>query len=419
MRRTCAARREAQEGGPDLRVRMLARDVVGQAVSHGVSRPWRSLMTMLGTVLGVGMLVATLGVTSSARARINQHFDALLATEVDVQGTTGEGSQAAFDRQAVERAARVQGVLAAGVIRQLPSSIAVSRSADAAADANATGSGSSPTVYAASLGALSVIGPTLSAGRLFDTVEEQHAARVALVGEAAARGLGIDAQDLPATVYIDGSDFLIVGVVSHVKRHAEYLLSMIIPEMTEQATFGASVSAPAEMIVATKLGYANAVGAVLPATVAPQAPASVAVTTPPDAGQLQQQVSSDVSGLFVVLALIGLAVGTIGIANTTLVSVLERVGEIGLRRAIGARRAQVALQFLLESLLLGAIGGVLGGSLGVCGVTCVAIAKGWSPVVPLWICLSAPALGSLTGILAGAYPAARAARVDPVLALAR
>jgi ABC-type antimicrobial peptide transport system permease subunit len=77
------------------------------------------------------------------------------------------------------------------------------------------------------------------------------------------------------------------------------------------------------------------------------------------------------------------------------------------------------MQFLLESLMLGVIGGVLGGSLGMCGVSAVAVAKGWSPVVPVWIYFAAPALGSLTGILAGAYPALRAARVEPVAALAR
>jgi len=131
-----------------------------------------------------------------------------------------------------------------------------------------------------------------------------------------------------------------------------------------------------------------------------------------------EEHTSHSQGFYVAIG-IGLLVGVVGIANTTLVSVLERVPEIGLRRAIGARRGQIATQFLLESLVLGTIGGLLGGASGVCGVAAVALAKGWVPVIPFWICVLAPVLGSVTGVVAGAYPAARAARVEPVLALAR
>jgi putative ABC transport system permease protein len=401
------------------RVRLRPSDAIVQAVSYPLNRPWRSLLTILGTVLGVGMLVATLGITTSARARVNQRFDALLATEVDAQGTGTEQAVAEFSRPAVERVRRLQGVAAAGVIRQVPSGIAVTADSFAGAAAAATNSGGSPSLYTASVGALAVIGPTMKAGRMYDNLEEGHAARVAIAGEAAAREMGIATHSLPRTIYIDGTAFLVIGIIERVKRHNEYLLSVVIPEATEQALLGTSVSAPPELVIATKLGYANAVGAVLPPTISPASPASVAVSTPPTVAELQQQVSTDIGDLFVVLAGIGLLVGMIGIANTTLVSVLERVPEIGLRRAIGARRRQIGLQFLIESLMLGSIGGVLGGALGMCSVSVVAVTKGWSPVIPLWICLAAPALGSLTGVLAGAYPASRAARVEPVAALAR
>jgi putative ABC transport system permease protein len=109
----------------------------------------------------------------------------------------------------------------------------------------------------------------------------------------------------------------------------------------------------------------------------------------------------------------------VGITNSAVVSVMERIPEIGLRRALGARKRQIALQFLLENFAIGTIGGILGVCLGVVALTLIAVGKGWTPVLPVWIVIAAPLAGSTTGLLAGVYPAVRAANADPVHALAR
>jgi ABC-type antimicrobial peptide transport system permease subunit len=128
-------------------------------------------------------------------------------------------------------------------------------------------------------------------------------------------------------------------------------------------------------------------------------------------------VQQDLNTLFLVLGLVSLLVGAIGIANVTLVSVLERTGEIGLRRALGARRRHIASQFLAESTTIGFLGGVLGASFGVLVVVIVAAFRTWTPVLDSWIPLAAPVAGAIIGLASGVYPSLRAARLEPVDAL--
>ena len=101
----------------------------------------------------------------------------------------------------------------------------------------------------------------------------------------------------------------------------------------------------------------------------------------------------------------------------TLVSVIERIGEIGLRRALGAGRRHIALQFLTESTILGVVGGIVGAALGILLIVAVSAVQQWTPVLEPWVPLAAPLLGALVGLLAGLYPALRAASMEPVDAL--
>lgn len=140
---------------------------------------------------------------------------------------------------------------------------------------------------------------------------------------------------------------------------------------------------------------------------------------PPDPKTLRSGVGGDLGSLFLPLAAVGLVIGAVGIANTTLVAVMERTGEIGLRRALGARGRHITVRFLSESTALGLIGGLIGTSIGTAVVVSVSAARRWSPALDPITLAAAPVPGLATGLLAGLYPAWRASRIPPAEALRR
>lgn len=171
------------------------------------------------------------------------------------------------------------------------------------------------------------------------------------------------------------------------------------------------------MVVETQLGATDLIAAQTPLALRPDNPTALRVSTPRDQQRVRDAVQSDLNLLFVFLGGVSLLVGAIGIANVTLVSVMERTGEIGLRRALGASRGHVAGQFLLESGVIGLVGGIIGTSAGVLIVVAVAARQAWTPVLDPQLVVAGPVLGAFIGLLAGTYPASRAARLEPVDAL--
>jgi putative ABC transport system permease protein len=171
------------------------------------------------------------------------------------------------------------------------------------------------------------------------------------------------------------------------------------------------------MVIATRTGAAQEVSREIAPAELPTDPHRLVVTPPQNPLKLQGEVNGDLAGLFLILALISLLIGAVGIANTTLVAVLERTGEIGVRRAVGARPRHIAAQFLAESTALGTLGGLIGTCIGVGIVVIFAALQNWTALLNPVYTLPAPLIGSVVGLLAGAYPALRAARTSPLAAL--
>ncbi len=394
-------------------------DLLGEATADIGSRPGRLVMTLIGTVLGITALIATIGLAQTAAAQIARQFDANAVTQLVVTprtASTGGGTTVAATAlpwDAVPRLERLAGIESAALLAEVPLPDAVVTAVpvnDPSQPPSAP-----PPVYAASDELLDTLGGQLSTGRFFDAGHDLRADRVAVLGARAAERLGVLRVDTQPSVFVDGIAYAVVGVVASVDVRAELLGAVILPTGTARADFG--LPAPGDAQARITIGAGPQLRTQAALALAPDDPESLEVNAPDGRSELGQDVQADVNEVFVVLSVIVLLAGGVGIANVTTLSVMERVGEIGLRRAIGATGRQIAGQFVAESVVVGLLGGLIGSALGVFAVIGISVVRNWTPVVDPWIALGGALLGAAVGLVAGGLPARRAARIEPVDAL--
>ncbi|WP_432062950.1 ABC transporter permease [Streptomyces sp. S1] len=402
------------------RSRITPRDLYYEAIAGILQRPARSILTVLGTVLGVGAFISVLGLTSTAASQIDDHFNGLTATEVNVEDTGGKDSSRvplAFPPDADDRIRRLNGVVGAGVYWRVR--LGPDEPVQAAPLGLANGADAQTQVVAASSGVLAAANSHFTEGRSFDRFHDAYRQQVAVIGRATAARMGIRTLRTTPAIFIGDTPFTVIGILEDVDRKPDLLMSVIVPRSTAERIWGPPSDTRAQMLISTQLGAATQVAGQAAVALRPEHPDYFNAVPPPDPRSLRAAVGNDLSQLFLVLAAVCLVIGAVGIANTTLVAVMERTSEIGLRRALGARGLHITLQFLGESAALGLIGGLAGTSIGSLVVVSVAVARQWTPVLDPTMLMSAPALGLVTGLLAGLYPAWRASRIPPVEALRR
>lgn len=393
---------------------MRANDVIHEAIAALMSRPMRAALTALGTVLGVGTLVAIIGLASTAQSQVSARFDALAATTITVEDHHRE---APVLTPAAEHRVREQlnGVDGVGYLWPISK----------AKDIRLTPAGESLDAFgvvAASPGIWAAAGAEFSQGRSFDAFHDEHAQSVAVLGSAVAQRIGLPSLEQQPAILIEGRPYTVIGVLTEAPKLPEFKAQVILPAGTALSRFGEPTSSganAAKLLVSTKAGAAVQVAAELPWALTPQDLTQVEVIPPPDPRTLRESVDRDLSTLMVVLAGICLFIGAVGIANTTLVAVMERTGEIGLRRSLGARARHIFWQVITESTLLGTLGGLVGTTLGIVTILVVALVQGWTPVIDPRLAAAAPTIGLLVGAAAGLYPSLRASRIQPTEALRR
>jgi len=389
---------------PDLpdRPGLRAADVVRLAIAGLRSKPARAVLSALGVALGVATMVAVLGISASSRAQLVAEIDALGTNMLTAQPSPLAGAQnATLPAAAPAMAARIGPVISVGAVGTVNASI-YRNDRIPAANTEAI------SVDAASPSLLGTVEGHLYRGRFLNAATSRFPAIV--LGADAASALGFDQPGTQA--WLGGQWFTVVGILQPMT---------LAPELNRAALIGFAQAAglagqpvlPTGLYVRTYPRSTSAVGSVLAATVDPASPQDVQVTNPADALIARADASSAFNGLFLALGAVALAVGGIGIANVMVIAVLERRTEIGLWRALGARRGHIGIQFLAESSLLALTGGAAGAILGGFATTIFAAARHWDAVVPVPALLLATGSALAAGAAAGVYPALRAARFSP------
>lgn len=390
------------------RSRLRSADVWPLAVLGLRSRPARAVLSAAGIALGIATMVGVLGISSSSRAQLVAQIDALGTNLLTVTpGQSYSGETVTLPKTAPAMVARIAPVLGASAIGDVNANVYRN-------DRISVANTEAVTVYAAQTNLLRTLEGHLARGRFLNAATDHFPAVV--LGADAASALGVDRADGSTQVWLGNHWFSVIGILQRFPLAPELDRAALIGFPSAEKLLGAD-GLPVEIYVRTYPASVGAVQSVLGATADPAAPQDVTITNPTDALAARADASAAFQSLFLALGAVALVVGGIGIANVMVIAVLERRGEIGLRRALGARRTHIGVQFVAEAGLLALIGGTAGAVLGGFATTVYSSARHWSAVVSLPALLGAVAIALVVGAAAGVYPALRATRLSPSEAL--
>jgi putative ABC transport system permease protein len=387
--------------------RLLPADLVRVGAVGLRTRRLRAALSALGIAIGIASMVAVLGLSASSRAGLLSQLDTLGTNLLTASpGQTIGGDAATLPRRTRKVLSRLGGVQQVASVKVLQNTTV--RRTDRI-DADESGG---IAVTAADPQLLSTLGGSMARGRFLNAATTRT--RSVVLGAVAAERMGIDRPGM--LVYIGGRWWTVLGILRALPLAPDIDRAALIGYRAAEKELGAARNATAVYLRADPDRVA-ATRSLVPSAVNPESPEEVDVSRPSDALAARAAADRTLTSLFLGLGAVALLVGGIGIANTMVISVLERRSEIGLRRALGATRAHVRAQFLVESLLLAALGGAAGVFLGSLVTGGYAQARGWETVVPPEALLGGFAAALLIGAAAGLYPAARAARLSPTDAL--
>lgn len=383
-------------------------DVLGVAAGGVKARKLRAALSAVGVAIGIAAMVAVVGISASSRADLLAELDRLGTNLLTAApGETIFGKDAKLPTESVSMVGRIGPVTATASSATVDASVYRS---DRIPESETGGI----AVKAVSSDLLATLQGRVRSGTFLNEANSRYPAVV--LGSVAAERLGIERTDGSVQVWLGGRWFSVVGILEPLP---------LAPEIDRSALIGVPVAAsalhhdgsPSTLYVRTTPDQVDAVRSVLGRTANPQNPEEVRVSRPSDALAARAAADDVFTALLLGLGAVALLVGGIGIANVMVISVLERRSEIGLRRALGAKRSHIRIQFLSEALLLSAIGGMVGVLTGALVTGAYAQSRSWTVVVPP-VAMVGGVLGAVTvGAVAGLWPAMRAARLSPTEAL--
>jgi putative ABC transport system permease protein len=386
--------------------RLLPADVLRVGGVGLRTRRLRAALSALGIAIGIAAMVAVLGISESSKSDLISTLDRLGTNLLRVApGQTVFGEDAELPVQAGPMIGHVGPVESVSAVEGVDATV---RRTSYIPEEETGGI----TVMASGVNLLTTLGATVRSGVYLDAAKARYPNVV--LGSKAAERLGIDRPGV--AVWIGERWFTVVGILDPVELAPDLDSAALIGLPIAKELFDAEGSASTIYVRADPDDIEDVRG-VLGATANPEHPEEVDVSRPSDVLEARAAAKTAFTSLFLGLGAVALLVGGVGIANVMVISVLERRSEIGLRRALGATRGHIRLQFLTESLFLAGLGGAVGVVLGTIITVVYASNRGWSTVVPWYVPAGGVAAALAIGAVAGLYPAMRAARLAPTEAL--
>jgi putative ABC transport system permease protein len=389
--------------------KLPAADIVRLAAYGLRARPLRVVLSALGIAIGIAAMIAVVGISTSSRAQLNQLLATLGTNLLSAgPGTSMFGEAATMPPEAVAMVGRIAAVEAVTAIGLVPDA-KVYRT-----DLIPPSQSGGMSVFATRLNLLDTVSATMASGSWLNDATAHYPAVV--LGNRAATRLGIGANLIGQPIWLGGRWFTIVGILNPVSLVPALDLVAFIgwPAGERYLDFEGDITT---LYVRTEPDAVEAVRGLLARTANPEQPNEVDVSRPSDALAAEAAADLAFTGLLLGLGAVALLVGGIGVANTMVISVLERRAEIGLRRSQGATRGHIRIQFFGEAILLALLGGGSGILIGWVVTIAYARLQGWPVDIPLWVSAGGMGATLLIGAIAGLYPAIRAARLAPTEAL--
>ncbi len=388
--------------------RLHSADVARTAGVGLRTRKLRAALSALGIMIGIAAMVGVLGLSESSKSDLLAQLDKLGTNLLTVQAGGGIGlGSGQLPAEAAEMVARIGPVEQTTTVSEVDANVYKN-------DLVPLGQTGGITVQAVDLNLMDTLAGSLDDGVFLN--EASAAYPTTVLGSVAAERLGIAEVTGTQLVWLGDQWFTVVGVLDQFDLNPDLDRAALVG-MVAAETYLDHDNVPTSVLVRADPDFVDDVMNVLAATANPENPEEVEVARPTDALEAREAADDAFTALFLGLGGVALLVGGVGIANVMVISVLERRSEIGLRRALGATKRHVAVQFLGEALLLAAIGGVGGVLLGYGVTTGYASLRGWSTLVPPIAIAGGIAAALLIGAIAGLYPAVRAARMSPTEAL--
>jgi len=375
------------------------------------TRKLRAGLSATGIAIGVAAIVAVLGLAASSSAALLAEIQALGTNLLTVtSGQTFTGATAELPVAAPGMIARLPGVTGVQDTGTVTGVNVYKSPLIPSVETNAL------SVDAATLNLPAVAGTSLAQGRYLNAATEREP--VAVLGAATAQRLGIDRIRPGMRIWADSQWFYVTGILNP-DTYAREIDSAVLIGFPAAEKYLHFDGHPSEIYIRTVDTQAatTAVDHLLADQANPEYPSQVTVSQPSAALTAQADTKGALDTLFLGLGAVALLVGAIGVANIMVISVLERRSEIGLRRALGATKGQIRIQFLTEAILLSLAGGTVGVATGAAATTIYVRGHRELLVIPAEAWAGGLAAAVVIGALAGLLPAIRAARLSPTQAL--